>query len=239
MNWSASSIPRLLACPTRRCCPSTTTKRRTPSEGQDHHADQEAAIDVGDEDAIHPDVLALIREGDETITEMAFAYDPTPTRRASSAASRASSTPRSSSRASCPASLTSSSVATGRDARRGSQVLRGGRRRRAQHAQARRTRSWLLAPGATTSARWRSSYRATWRRPSHATLNALDLAAHGDRLRRCALTSRRRPPAAATVHQRRPALPLLPLVPFAAAPRIESLQRRVANGAISSVRPSS
>src|SRR5678810_487286 len=75
MNWSASSIPRLLICPTSALLPHHDYRTKYADQGVDHHEDIEAAIDVGDEDAIPAEIQALVRYGDELITEKPFAYD--------------------------------------------------------------------------------------------------------------------------------------------------------------------
>lgn len=75
MTPSASAVPRILACPTSATLPQHDYRSKYAEDGQDYHAEIEAAIDVGDESAIPDDILALIGPGDETITERAFAYD--------------------------------------------------------------------------------------------------------------------------------------------------------------------
>lgn len=230
IRWSASSIPRLLACPVSALLPQHDYKTKYAEEGSEHHAEQEAAIDVGDEDAIHPDVLALIREGDETVTEMAFAYDPeTDTARELGRITREQ-----------YASLTKPGELPGKP----DLIIKGnGRILIVDHKSFEEVddaeRNAQAATYALMVARaWGYDecdvsivYRATWRRPSHATLNALDLAAHGDRLRKL------RSDINAAVTQ-----PQLFISDgkhcrycpsfLSGCTRIESLQRRVQNGAL-------
>lgn len=183
MNWSASSIPRLLICPTSALLQHHDYNTKYAEQGSEHHVDQEAAIDVGDEDAIHPEVLALIREGDETITEMAYAYDPeTDTARELGRITREQYE-----EAKRPGELPG----------KPDLVVRGnGRLLVIDHKGFEEVddadRNYQVATYALMVARAYGYdecdvaivYRAPFRRPSHATLNALDLAAHGDRLRR-------------------------------------------------------
>lgn len=180
MNWSASSVPRLLLCPTSVLLPQHDYRTEHADAGVEYHAFMEAAIDVGDEDAIPPEIMALVRDGDEMITELAFAYDVE----------------------------TDTARELGRIPRREYKVgptelpgtpdliIRGNGRiivvdhkgyeevddaeRNAQAATYALTvcRAWGYDEAEVAIV-----YRAAHRRPSHATLNALDLAAHGDRLR--------------------------------------------------------
>jgi hypothetical protein len=182
VNWSASAIPRLFVCPTSSLLPQQDYRTKYADEGKDHHADLEAAIDVGDEDGIPPDIQALIRDGDETITEMAFAYDPaTDTARELGRITREQ-----------YAALVRKGELPGKP----DLIIRGnGRIVVVDHKSFEEVddaeRNTQAATYALMVARaWgydecdvSISYRATWRRPSYATLNALDLAAHGDRLR--------------------------------------------------------
>lgn len=75
MTLSASSIPRALRCVASLVLPRHRFESAYADAGSANHEDIEAAIDVGDESAIPDAVLAVIREGDETITERSFAYD--------------------------------------------------------------------------------------------------------------------------------------------------------------------
>jgi hypothetical protein len=228
MNWSASSIPRLLECPTSALLPQHDYKTEYAEQGTDYHADQEAAIDVGDEDAIHPDVLALIREGDETITEMAFAYDPiADTARELGRITREQ-----------YAALVKPGELPGKP----DLVIRGNGRllvvdHKGHEEVEDAERNAQVATYALMVARAYGYdecevaivYRATYRRPTHATLNALDLAAHGDRLNalRADIEKARETPQlflSDGAHCKYcPAF-------LGGCPRMESLQRRVAGG---------
>lgn len=183
MNWSASSIPRLLVCPTSALLPQRDYKTKYATDGQDHHADLEAAIDVGDEDAIPPQILALVQPGDEMITELAFAYSP------------ADDTARELGRITREqyAELVRDDELPGKP----DLIIRGnGRIIVVDHKSFEEVedaeRNMQAASYALMVARaWgydecdvSISYRATWRKPTYATLNALDLAQHGDRLRK-------------------------------------------------------
>lgn len=225
MNWSASSIPRLFQCQTSAVLGQHDFSTADAVAGHDYHAEQEAAIDVGDEDAIHTFVQSLIQSGDETFTELAFAYDPeTDTARELGRIKR-SEYPR-----------------TGELCGTADLVIKGNGRvivvdhkgilevedadRNAQTA----TYALMVARA------WGFDevdvaivYRAAWRRPSYATLNALDLAAHGDRLRRLRvdiLTARETPQLFINDG---PWCRYCPAF-LSGCPRQEALTRRVANG---------
>lgn len=181
MNWSASAIPRLLECPTSAVLPQHDYRTANADAGIEHHADVEAAIDVGDEDGIPPEVLALIRDGDETITEMAFAWNPdADTARELGRISR-DEYPR----------LTKPGELPGKP----DLVIRGnGRVVVVDHKGHEKVddadRNTQVATYALMVARAYGHdeveivirYRATYRKPSYATLNTLDLAAHAERL---------------------------------------------------------
>lgn len=227
MNWSASSIPRLLQCATSAVLPQHDHSTAATEAGRDYHAEQEAAIDVGDEDAIHQFVQSLVREGDETFTELAFAYNPeTDTARELGRISRDE-----------YAKLVRDDELPGKS----DLIIKGNGRvivvdYKGLGAVDDADRNAQTATYALMVARaWGFDevdvaivYRAAWRRPSYATLNALDLAAHGDRLRRL-----RNDIEAARV------TPQLFLNDgshcrycpsfLTGCPRVESLQRRVAN----------
>lgn len=183
MNWSASSIPRLLQCPVSALLPQHDYKTKYAEDGTNHHADLEAAIDVGDEDAIPAHILSLVQEGDVMITELAFAYDPV------------ADTARELGR------ITREQYATlvreGELPGKPDLIIKGnGRIIIVDHKSFEEVddaeRNAQAATYALMAARaWgydecdvSISYRATWRKPSYATLNALDLASHGDRLRK-------------------------------------------------------
>ena len=70
---SASAIPRLLACPASHRLPHHDYRTTHATAGQDRHAEAEAAADTGGE--LHPVVQSLMVEGDQLATECAFAYD--------------------------------------------------------------------------------------------------------------------------------------------------------------------
>lgn len=72
---TASAVPRGLACASSLILPRKRFDSTFADAGSEYHEDIEAAIDVGDEEGIPEVVLDLLREGDETITEKAFAYD--------------------------------------------------------------------------------------------------------------------------------------------------------------------
>lgn len=73
---SASGVPRALACPASVVLPQHRYDTAEAVAGTARHAEMEAAIDVGDTADVLPDaVLALIHDGDEQFTELAMAYD--------------------------------------------------------------------------------------------------------------------------------------------------------------------
>lgn len=72
---TASAVPRALRCVASLVLPRHRFESQYADAGSSNHEDIEAAIDVGDESAIPDAVLAVIQDGDETITEKAFAYD--------------------------------------------------------------------------------------------------------------------------------------------------------------------
>jgi hypothetical protein len=149
--------------------------------GTEHHADMEAAIDVGDEDAIPAEILSLIQPGDETITEMAYAWDPTTdtarelgriTREQYAAALR-------------PGELPGKSDLVIRGNDRIAVVDHKGFEEVDDAERNRQLATYALMVTRTygyDECDVVIKYRAPWRRPSYATLNALDLAAHADRL---------------------------------------------------------
>lgn len=183
MNWSASAIPRLLQCPVSALLPQHDYKTKYAEDGTSHHADLEAAIDVGDEDAIPAHIQSLVQEGDELITEMAFAYLPDDdTARELGRITREQ-----------YAALIREGELPGKP----DLIIRGnGRIVIIDHKSFEEVddaeRNMQTATYALMVARaWgydecdvSISYRATWRKPTYATLNALDLAQHGDRLRK-------------------------------------------------------
>ncbi len=75
MIISASSIPRLLLCPASASLPQHDYRTQAAEDGQDRHADMEAAADVGDHEALPGVVASLILPGDELLAEVSFAYD--------------------------------------------------------------------------------------------------------------------------------------------------------------------
>lgn len=75
MTFSASSIPRALRCLGSLVLEQTEYTTAYSEEGEDNHAEMEAAADVGDLDALPSIVREHISEGDELITETSFAYD--------------------------------------------------------------------------------------------------------------------------------------------------------------------
>lgn len=75
MNLTASSIPRLLACPASGALPHHEYSTQFAADGQDRHGDMEAAADVGDHEALPEVVASLILPGDRLYAETSFAYD--------------------------------------------------------------------------------------------------------------------------------------------------------------------
>ncbi len=75
MTFSASAIPRALRCIGSLVLPRQRYETASAEEGQDNHAEMEAAADIGNIDALPDAVRALIDEGDTLITETSFAYD--------------------------------------------------------------------------------------------------------------------------------------------------------------------
>jgi hypothetical protein len=225
MKWSASSVPRLLQCATSALLPHHDFSTQYAEAGREHHADVEAAIDVGDEDAIPPEILSLLRPGDETFTELAFAYDlETDTARDLGRISR------------------DEYPQTGELCGKTDLVIRGnGRVVVVDHKGIEKVddadRNTQVATYALMVARaWGFDevdvvirYRATWRRPSYATLNALDLAAHGDRLRQLRDDIARAREQPQLFLNDGPHCKYCPAF-LGGCPRVEALQRRVANG---------
>lgn len=73
---SASAVPRALACPASLVLPQHRYATTWADQGEDRHADTEAAIDVGHaEDVLPAEVVAMLQPGDKQATECAFAYD--------------------------------------------------------------------------------------------------------------------------------------------------------------------
>lgn len=72
---SASLVPLRLACPGSHRLPQSPYQTEHAEAGTDRHADMESAADIGDETKLPPEVQALIRTGDMLATECAFAYD--------------------------------------------------------------------------------------------------------------------------------------------------------------------
>lgn len=76
IRLSASGVPRALACPASLVLPQTKYHTDFADQGEDRHADFEAAIDVGDVDDVLPEqVVAMLRPGDRHVTEATWAYD--------------------------------------------------------------------------------------------------------------------------------------------------------------------
>lgn len=72
---SASAIPRLLACPGSGHLPHADYRTGYADAGQERHADQETAADLGDHGELDPRVQALLEPGDRLAAECSFAYD--------------------------------------------------------------------------------------------------------------------------------------------------------------------
>ena len=76
IRLSASGVARALACPASLVLPQHRYETSHAAAGTERHADDEAAIDLGNEDDVLPaKVLAMIRPDDRKATECAFAYD--------------------------------------------------------------------------------------------------------------------------------------------------------------------
>lgn len=76
IRLSASGAARALACPASLVLPQHEYSSKHADAGTDRHADTEAAIDLGNEEDVLPaQVLAMIQDGDARATECAFAYD--------------------------------------------------------------------------------------------------------------------------------------------------------------------
>lgn len=75
MRLTASGVPRALACPSSLVLPRHRFASANAAAGVERHADMEAAIDVGDAEAVLPPAVLELLAGLETTTEAAFAYD--------------------------------------------------------------------------------------------------------------------------------------------------------------------
>lgn len=72
---SASAIPRLLACPGSAYLPHADYSSKHSEAGNERHADQETAADLGSHDELDPRVQALLEPGDQLAAECSFVYD--------------------------------------------------------------------------------------------------------------------------------------------------------------------
>lgn len=76
MTFTASSLPRLFACPGSAALPSARTASKWADDGNDRHADQQDAIDAGDLGEMPEKVRALIPADATSVrAEVAVAYD--------------------------------------------------------------------------------------------------------------------------------------------------------------------
>lgn len=178
---TASGTPRALRCVASLVLPRHRFESAYAAAGSEYHEDVEAAIDVGDESEIPDAVQAVIRDGDETITERAFAYDV--------ANDTARELPRGRHRRDY-AGLTPFEIPGTPDL-----VIRGARVTVVDHKSFEEVdsadRNAQAATYALMIARaWGLDeidilihYRAEWRKPSFATLGPLDLDAHAARLK--------------------------------------------------------
>lgn len=69
---SASAIPRLLACPTSAVLPHRAYSTAHAAAGQERHLDREVAADLRDLKRLPEAVASMIRSSDELLTEHAF-----------------------------------------------------------------------------------------------------------------------------------------------------------------------
>jgi hypothetical protein len=219
-------VSRLLRCPTSALLTQHDYHTVYAEDGKEYHADTEAAIDVGDEDAIPAEIRALIQEGDETITELAFAYDT-----ATDVARELGRIPRREYNVKpteIPGTPDLIIRGNGRivvvDHKGHEEVDSADRNAQAATYALMVARAWGYEECDVSIV-----YRATYRRPSHATLNAIDLAMHADRLVRlhADIEKARETPQLFLndgVHCKYcPAF-------LGGCPRMEALQRRVATG---------
>jgi len=76
IRLSASGAPRALACPSSLVYPQHRYDTKHAAAGTDRHADSEIAIDMGDEaDVLPARVLEMLEDDDVKDTECAFAFD--------------------------------------------------------------------------------------------------------------------------------------------------------------------
>lgn len=187
---TASATPRALRCVASLVLPRHRFESAYADAGSSNHEDIESAIDVGDESQIPEAVLAIIRDGDETITERAFAYDV--------ATDTARELPRGKHRRDY-AGLSPFEIPGTPDL-----VIRGARVTVVDHKKYEEVdaadRNAQAATYALTIARaWGLDeidvmihyVEAEWRKPSFATLGPLDLDAHAARLKQLQLDAAR------------------------------------------------
>jgi CRISPR/Cas system-associated exonuclease Cas4 (RecB family) len=72
---SASAVPRLLSCPASAVLPQREYNTAHSAAGSARHADREAAADVRDLTRLPDEVASMIRSSDRLIVEQVFAYD--------------------------------------------------------------------------------------------------------------------------------------------------------------------
>jgi hypothetical protein len=75
IRLSASAVPRLLACPGSGHLRHADYQSKYADDGDDRHADAEAAADMRADDDLDPRVQALLEPGDELAAECSFLYD--------------------------------------------------------------------------------------------------------------------------------------------------------------------
>lgn len=75
IGFSASAVPRLLACPGSAHLRQSEYNTKYADDGDDRHADAEAAVDLGATDELPWQVAQMLQPGDEMATECAMAYD--------------------------------------------------------------------------------------------------------------------------------------------------------------------
>jgi hypothetical protein len=72
---SASSLPRLFACPGSAALPQARTTSEWAEAGTERHAEKETAVGAGDLEFLPPAIRELIPEGATVLAEVAIAYD--------------------------------------------------------------------------------------------------------------------------------------------------------------------
>jgi RecB family exonuclease len=75
VTWSASSVPRLLACPASAVLPQREYRTVHAAQGQERHLAREVAADLRDLKRLPAAVAAMIRPSDRLLAEHVFTYD--------------------------------------------------------------------------------------------------------------------------------------------------------------------